>query len=160
MLHFIIDGYNLIGTIPQFRKLTLEQQRRNLAALLDDFRLQLSRRNKITVVFDGKSNVLAAFKEKNKIEVLFSQDEKADCLIKRIVDESCHPKSLVVVSDDKEIIHYARSHLAQYQSTRAFLKRLAKKRRQPCADESFKLDSKDTFVINQELKSLWKTKYL
>lgn len=159
MLHFIVDGYNLINKIPEFSNLLLIRQRKRLVSLLEDFKYKISSRNKITVVFDGKKEVYSKSSQETKIGVLFSKDEDADSLIKKMTDKAKYPNSLIVVTDDKELTAYIKSNGARHKSTQEFLGDIAKKETKP-ANDNFKVGFKDAYKINKELQDLWNEKYL
>jgi predicted RNA-binding protein with PIN domain len=160
MLHFIIDGYNLINRIPRCKNLALYQQRKFLLSLLDCFKLTMSQRNKITVVFDGSSKVDLSHHSKGQVDVVFSKGQDADSLIKGMVDQARNVKSLVVVTDDKSIIYYARSKGTHLESTKSFLSAVSSKTKRVPEDNFFKLDSDKAQAINQELKEVWQKKFL
>ena len=61
-----------------------------------------SRRNQVTIVFDGSDEVDAP-QIPSSVRVLFEKRESADDKIKRMVETSRNPRSLIVVSDDKAI---------------------------------------------------------
>ena len=124
MLRFIIDGYNLLNKIPRPENLTLRRQRQFLISFLESFKAGMSARNQVAVVFDGKSQFSFDPAPQGKIKVIFSRDEDADALIKRIVDDDKDVKSLVVVSDDKEIVRYARAQGADFEGIGEFLRRV------------------------------------
>jgi len=160
MLHFIVDGYNLTKKISKLQNLPLKEQRNHLLRLLEDYRSKISSRNKITVIFDGSTNVYSQVNRESGIKVLFSQGEDADSLIKRMVDEAKKPRSLVVVTDDKAISSYGKFRGLNHKSTSEFLSDIKKKTGilQPDND-NVKLDFKQACRITEELKSIWKKKY-
>lgn len=110
MKKIIVDGYNLIHAIPAIRNklgYDLETARNDLINLLVRFRIK--KKTYITVVFDGKSGSLEEREEKKNIEVCFSHaPEKADQVIKRMIDKVEGEKGIMVVSSDREIFDYAK----------------------------------------------------
>jgi len=159
MLHFIVDGYNLINKIPRLKKLSLQEERNHFLHFLNNFKSKISPNNKITVVFDGKADIYSPRNLKLDLEVLFSKGQDADSLIKRIVDEITRPGSFVVVTDDKAIINYIKSKGLKHKSTSWFLQTAKRKLEKPSEDDNFKLSLKQAYGINEELKSLWSKKY-
>ena len=160
MLHFIIDGYNLLNKIPRFKTRPLRRQRESLIGFLEGFKAAISPRNQISVVFDGKSRFSFDHVPQTNVKVIFSRDEEADALIKRMVDEAGAVKSLVVVSDDRQITRYARAKGAGFEGSRQFLSRTHKKKAKPSLDDCAKLDSRRASEVNRELRGLWQKKYL
>ncbi|MBN2120003.1 MAG: NYN domain-containing protein [Candidatus Omnitrophica bacterium] len=160
MLHFIVDGYNLINKIPRIENTPLKERRDFLLSLLQGFKGTLSPRNKITVIFDGSSKISFKTGPSGSLAVLFSKNEDADSLIKRIIEQAKSPKSFVVVTDDRDIISYTRSRGAKGESTQAFLSRISKKTARPKREDNFKLDPAQALKVNEELKGIWKEKYL
>lgn len=159
MLHFIVDGYNLTKKISRLLNLPLKEQRNYLLQLLEDFRSKISSRNKITVIFDGSTNVYSRINREPSIKVMFSQGEDADSLIKRIIDQAGNPKSLVVITDDRAIINYGKFRGLHHKSTSEFLSDIKKKTERPQPDDFVKLDFRQARKITEELKSIWKKKY-
>lgn len=159
MLHFIVDGYNLINKIPEFKNLLLGSKRKRLVSLLEDFKYEISARNKITVVFDGKKDIYYRPTTDSKISVLFSKDEDADSLIKKMTDKAEHSNSLVIVTDDRALAKYVKSCGARHKSTHSFLEEIAKKKNRPLQDYNFKVGFKDAYKISKELQDLWNEKY-
>lgn len=83
--------------------------------------------NGVTVVFDG-SQEFSGTQVIHGMKVVFSRGQSADELIKRIVEE--YPKkSVVVVSDDKDIKLYVRALGASVLSVNDFKAKAVKKSR-------------------------------
>ena len=103
-LHYIIDGYNFINH-PLFARThnAKKDPRRALLDFIKQKNLCGSSKNQITVVFDGYSSDFQASQPDNRIDAVFSKEESADERIKCFVEGSRNPKSIVVVSDDKQI---------------------------------------------------------
>ncbi|HDQ00401.1 MAG TPA: hypothetical protein ENN22_14635 [bacterium] len=112
--HYIIDGYNFIYDIPRFRKAmdtTLELSRELLVSFLRGY---LSvHKVKITLVFDGdaKSINQPQFRSDVRMSVVYSKyPQKADDLIKQIIERQKNKKSLFLVSKDTELITFSKHH--------------------------------------------------
>jgi len=108
----------------------LEDRREGLIALIERFQPQGSRKNSVTIVFDGKSDVYApaggaGLSRPYNVKVIFSRDETADEEIKRLVQESTRKKSIVVVTDDRDIKYHVRALGATLMSVAEFLAKLA-----------------------------------
>lgn len=158
MLHFIVDGYNLINKIPATNRLKLEDKRKHLIDVLADMKKKMSPRNKITVIFDGDDSIFSPGQTRHEIKVRFSRNEDADSLIKRTVSENKNPKVLVVVTDDNDIRSYVRREKVKLQSTEYFLRWVDKKNRSYSKRDS-KVKPNDVYNINKELKDKWRKKY-
>ena len=109
-LHYILDGYNILKQIPAFNDLSLEDGRRGLMRWIENARPAGSRNNTVTVVFDGNPDFWGAAlpgAPQEATRVIFSNGS-ADDKIKHMVEEDENRRSCVVVSDDKDIVLYAR----------------------------------------------------
>jgi len=159
MLHFIVDGYNLINKIPKLKNFSLQEKRNNLLHLLNNFKSKISPNNKITVVFDGKADIYSPPNLKLDLEIIFSKGQDADSLIKRMVDEKKRPGSSVVVTDDKAIINHIKSKGVKHKSTSWFLQTTRRKLEKPPEGDDSKLSLKQAYSVNEELKSFWLKKY-
>jgi predicted RNA-binding protein with PIN domain len=162
-LAYVIDGYNIIHhTGFSTSKSNFKDDRLALLELIYSCRLCGSRRNSITVVFDGYSDE-ASLKENNfAIKVVFSFDITADEKIKRIVEESINTKTIVVVSDDRQVSSSAKHLGAKSLGVEEFLGILEKKRNSSKKNNKLKsvepkknLSYTQAKNINDELKDLW-----
>ena len=160
-LHFIIDGYNLIKQTPVLNKANLEDSRAALIDFLNIERPQGSKNNQVTIVFDGKEGNFYYQVSPYSIEVIFSIEQSADDKIISLVEESAHPKAIVVVTNDRQIQLSVRQLKAQVRTVDEFLKKFnhAQKSKQKTnkknsADEkmlSYSLEGK----ITEEMKKIW-----
>jgi predicted RNA-binding protein with PIN domain len=118
-LHFVLDGYNITN---KFKKVypSLSAIRQDLYDFIRAHRPQGSLRNKITVIFDGKSGFFSDEKSEG-LEIIFSRDITADEVIKNFVKSSIHPKTIVVVTDDRDIQIFIRRYAASFMSVKDFL---------------------------------------
>lgn len=119
-LHYLLDGYNIIHQIPSLVAKKLEGGREGLIRFIDNYRPQGSRKNSVTVVFDGQAGVISPQVQRS-IKVVFSQDESADDKIRSIVAKSLQKKNIVVVSDDKELRFSVRALGAKVLNVKDFL---------------------------------------
>jgi predicted RNA-binding protein with PIN domain len=135
MLHIIIDGYNLIhasrGTDDDWTQLSLEKARNALVGFLLSKRKE--RRERITVVFDGSSGMYPRESSPHGVEVLFSEaGVTADTVICHMVESAPNPRTILVVSDDRQIKASALKAGAKPLASRTFLReshKAAEKRR-------------------------------
>lgn len=156
-VHFIIDGYNFINH-PRFS--ASRKKRASPQAALFDFirlhRLAGSRKNRVTVVFDGYPAPRQELPDDGEMAAVFSGGQEADERIKRMVEASGNPKNLIVVSDDKQIRMVIRALGAHPMTIEEFTGRLdaeqEKGRRESAAPE---LGYSEAEKINKELRRLW-----
>ncbi len=125
MKRYIIDGYNLIHKFPDLKNILnhdLEGARDGLMQKLSSYR-QTSKAS-ITVVFDGASSIRQHPSSFSGMKMIFSKyPEKADPLIKRMIDEQ-HDASLCIVTSDHEIQNYAKLYGVQYVSSQSFISQM------------------------------------
>ena len=163
-LHFLLDGYNIIKQTPSLNRGTLENQRLGLIQWIGSNSPQGSAQNSVTVVFDGKEEFFGS-QSSGSVKVLFSQGQSADDLIKKMVEHYPFKKSVVVVSNDKDITLYVRALGAAVLSVKEFLGTAAKKSR-PLSNEQHSqaaaagkyVSLTDQAKINKELEKIWISK--
>lgn len=157
-LHYILDGYNVIHQIPSLAEGTLEARRAGLIRILEVQNPQGSRRNAVTVVFDGQAG-LGVRHESSSARVMFSSEESADETIKHLVETSDQRKSIVVVTDDKAVRFYVRKLGAEVMPVAEFFGkargtsdgRTGKK----SPAESKQIPYSDEAQITSELEGIW-----
>lgn len=150
-MKYIIDGYNIIHKIDYLRDKRLRSQREGLIRLLEIAQAQNRRLKDLTVIFDGKANILA-LPVHSAVKVVFSKGKCADKEIKEIVQCSNYARDIGVVSDDREIRSYARTLGAKKISVKEFLKMVFASFGE---QHIFKLDETEAKKINQELEKIW-----
>jgi predicted RNA-binding protein with PIN domain len=154
-LHYIIDGYNIIKHNIFPRKASLHDSRKALMNFIEDKKLAGSAKNKVTIVFDGSTEVLAQ-KSTHRYEIIFTKNESADSKIKKLVSNAKNPKEIVVVSDDREIAFFIRAAGAKPLSVNEFMGKneetFKKDRIEPVER---KLTYTEMSKINEELKKIW-----
>jgi predicted RNA-binding protein with PIN domain len=72
-------------------------------------------RNSVTIVFDGREDVVS-LDFPSDVRVIFSKGESADDAIKRIVQESSSPRDIVLVTEDRALGYFCRSFGAEIWS--------------------------------------------
>lgn len=155
--HYIIDGYNVIKRLEILADLKLQTGREALLAMIEGSHPQGSDKNQITVVFDGQESLWG---DQHSLcsKVVFTSGSSADEWIKKAVEEHEHPKSLVVVSDDREIQCYVRKFGAEVRGVFDFFsegkKHFTQKNSGPSRDLKH-LSPADERRINEELGKLW-----
>lgn len=139
--HYLVDGYNLIHLVSHFRSYldaSLEQARNHLIHFLRSY--QASRRVKFTIVFDGDEvGYVESLPASNPwLKILFSHyPEKADPIIKRIIQATKNKKSLVLVSADHELINYGTRSGVQVLSPQEFYDRISRHPNETQVDQKF-----------------------
>lgn len=121
-------------------------------------RLGGSPKNKITVVFDGYSDIddLSAIKARFDIEVTFTKKETADERIRKMTEDAGNPKNIVVVSDDREIKFFVKSAGARSIGVEEFINSKENLKKQQGKDSlKPELTYSQIHKINQELKKIW-----
>ncbi len=175
-LQYIIDGYNIIKhplfthhttkKINPVRNTRVLREENKISHGVKDSRIVLlefirinrlcgSPKNKITVVFDGYPDS-RGLSNNTVINVIFAREESADEKIKRMVEVLSNAKSVVVVSDDKEIRFFVRSFGAKILSIQEFINRsknlIDSQEKEPMKPE---LNYSQICEINKELRKLW-----
>jgi predicted RNA-binding protein with PIN domain len=120
---YLIDGNNLIGAIRVIDirdKTAREKMTRMLGAY------QRAKKNRVTVVYDGPPpDGIRPVTHIGGLRVIYSGPESdADTRIRRIIDESSDPKSLTVVSSDRQVYSHARWRGARAMRVMAFYEEL------------------------------------
>ena len=158
MLHYILDGYNVVHRSNKLSHRSLEKCRERLVRFIKKERPQGSLKNKVTIVFDGNPEVdgfVAAERSSAlspyPIEVIYTHTMSADDFIVRLVQKADHPKAVVVVSDDKEVRDKTRLLGAKILSVQAFLG-IKKQPRRYYAPDKPELTYEEEKEIADELK--------
>ncbi len=159
-LLFVIDAYNITN-----HRLFNAGQAKNknpcfsLIQSIKSNHLLGSAKNKAILVFDGFPLKDDRPGQDSQMEIIYSGESSADEKIMKIIESSKNKPNLAVVSDDKEIIYFARVYAVKTQSVAEFIgyekeeNKLAnlKKARQ----EEDKLNYSQAHKINEELKKIW-----
>jgi predicted RNA-binding protein with PIN domain len=120
--HYIIDGNNLIGKIPElekFHKKDKQLSREKLALYLQ--RYFHNPNVKISLHFDGFPKDEIKFTSGT---VSYSKNLSADELIKKEIEQSKNPRNLVIVSSDLSIARYAQKCGCTVLSAEKFAKQI------------------------------------
>jgi len=132
----IIDGYNMIHQVPILASELTRDLENARAVLVERLRAYLSdKKVHVTVVFDGTGLRLPhpTFPETLNLMVRFSKPpQSADDVIKKLIDDTQHKKSLLVVSADNSIVMHAHSAGAKSVTPIDFSEIMTKK---PVADD-------------------------
>ncbi len=126
MLHYIIDGNNLIGKIKHFSSLQKKDKqstREKLVFYLE--RYFSSKKAQVTLHFDGFANLPI---NSQKIKIIYSENKIADQKIKQQIEKSKTPRNLIVVSSDNNIKEFARVCSAKTLSSEDFALEIQKEK--------------------------------
>lgn len=156
----LIDGYNVIKSFSPWMHMSLREGREAFVCWLRDFRPQGS--YEAIVVFDGQSDVYGGVLHMPGIRMLFTSSGSADDYIRHYVEEARDVKSLMVVSNDKDIALYARALGATVMRVGDFLKIGQKINRKLKNTSRDQVQGSEKYIshsqaaqINQELWKRW-----
>ncbi len=126
----IVDGYNLIFNIKELGSSTekgdIEFMRNRFLSILEQYKEE--RKHKLIVVFDGKGYGNSCKNEVSGIDVVYSRSGlDADEEIKRMVSNSKHPRQIIVVTSDRNIIQFVRKYGSKVVEPLKFYKDVKKK---------------------------------
>lgn len=139
--HYIIDGYNVIYRVEKFRSALgagLEQARNDLVSLIRSY--HSGKKVKVTVVFDGDEigYIETSPHPVRWLQVVYSKfPEKADPVIKRLIQKAQNKRAMVLVSADNALVQVARQLKAQVLSPDEFYQRATKHPNQDQVEQKF-----------------------
>ena len=158
-LHYLVDGYNIVKSLPDLADKPIDAGRLTLIRWLEIYRPQGNASNKVDVIFDGRPGRAGEI-HSSVVKVIFSQDESADDLIKRTVRLASNPKTFVVVTNDRDIQLHVRALGAKVLTLAAFLGQF-KSPAQPSSGKPVKKEEEKyipktkEFEITAEFEKLW-----
>jgi len=122
MLHYLIDAYNLIHQDKdleyELQNVSAESAAEKLFQMLSKFAAHHSKK-KFTLVFDGTPfDIHSPFQN---VYIEGSGRLIADDIIKGYISSAVNAKNYIVVSSDKEIINFAKSHFSEYYLSEQFI---------------------------------------
>lgn len=156
-LQFIIDAYNIINhpTYIQHTTKKIKDSRIALLEFIKTNRLCGSPKNKITVVFDGYSDVAGLRQNLGALDVVFSKDKTADHKINKLIEESRDLKNIIVVSDDREIGFFAKAKGCGWMGVEEFINPVSLRRQKEKNCPKPELNYSQVKAINDELRKIW-----
>ena len=122
MDHYLIDGYNVIHSIPSLHKTLLHDAETSRELLIYSVS-QLTHLKKIrcSIVFDGTAPEVTRKQSLHApVHVLYSFPLSADKKIKDMIEQSKHRSTLVVISSDREILAFAKTHSCETHTSKYF----------------------------------------
>ena len=156
-LQYVIDGCNITHHLKFIENSPKKysDSRANLIELIRLERLCGSENNRVWVVFDGYSDSSLDNLKGNNLNIIFSCNQSADERIKKILELSDNAKNVVVVSDDKEIIFFAKGYRARAMSVEEFIENGIKPKMVRRDLGESKIGFNAMQKINEELRKLW-----
>jgi len=148
--------------MPHLAQQSLEDARANLVKWIQRQSPQGSLRNKVTLVFDGQNGLGHWSDQPIGLCIFFTTVQSADDYIKEKVTEAKRPKSIIVVTNDREIQYFVRAQGANILSVEQFLQqgKIGRTRGSNVSpsvspESAKKISMRDRYKINQELEDLW-----
>ena len=120
--HYIVDGYNVIHSIPSLKK-SLTHDGETARELLIQSIEQLTHKKKFrcTIIFDGVTpNNSAKHSSHAPVHVIYSSPLSADAKIKEMIEHSKNRSLLVIISSDREIQNFAKICSCQTHTSKYF----------------------------------------
>jgi predicted RNA-binding protein with PIN domain len=125
MVHYIIDGNNVIGKVPELFKLQKSDKQRSREQLV--YLLQRYFHNKkinLTLHFDGFANIPLPL---SKGKIIYSENKTADSLIKENIERIKNRKNIILVTSDNELKNFGKACGCTIVSSKDFGKVLTKR---------------------------------
>ena len=122
MIHYIIDGNNLIGKIKSLHVLQNKEKqgsRERLVNILNKY--FAGKKIKLTLHLDGHPNTALHL---SKGKIIYSEKQSADSKIREEIDRSKNPKLIMLVTSDNSLINYARVNSASVIKSEQFYKEI------------------------------------
>jgi len=148
MLHYIIDGNNLIGKIgilQTLQKKNKQSSREKLAFILESY-FAGKRNNKVSLHYDGFEGQTIRVQN---IKIIYSAERIADDEIKSQIEHEKNRRNVIVVSSDLNLKEFARVCGCAWRSCEDFSKDIIN--RSPDDEEKKKIDE----INNDEFKKLF-----
>ncbi len=144
MEKIIVDGYNVIHRVPELQRLLdrgLEEAR---AELILQIKSMLTwKRVEVVLVFDGNhmGGPAQPVTGHDRLRVVFSRAPvKADPVMQSLIKGEDRPARVTLVSDDQEMVSFARSMGARTLSAQGFYDRLHRRLRGEDLNRKFDYD--------------------
>lgn len=133
---YLIDAFNLSYKFPELELLMYKGEhgkaREGLLKIFLEFRSYQKRVPEIHFFFDGKREPGNDTKReiRSDMSLYYSHDMSADHLIKEFIKRAPSPGEITVVSSDKEVLRFARSHRCKTETSEDFEKAIQEKRKE------------------------------
>lgn len=153
MNKIIVDGYNVIFSVSALRSLVENSLEEARDRLLNQVRSYVIRRNVyVTIVFDGTQPPFSGPEPDygSRLSVIFSRSPfKADPMIKELIRREGGKNALSVVTEDNDILRYAKDHKTKGLSPERFFDRISVR------TEARQLSKKHNPMIDDEELDDW-----
>jgi len=107
MTHYIIDGNNLIGKIESLKKLHKKGKQLSRVKLSFMMERYFSKRKALVgLFFDGFENEKINV---SGIRIYYSESLTADEKIKKEIERSSNPKSIILITSDRNLLEFAKA---------------------------------------------------
>lgn len=117
---YLIDGYNVLKQVEYVTGIRLKQGKSSFIGFLK----RRFPKSKFLVVFDGSSDVsYNTYNIHSAIKVIFSWDESADDVIRRIIKKRKDRGNIILVTDDRDLILSLKSYAVKISKVEEFLKK-------------------------------------
>lgn len=123
--HYIIDGNNLIGKIPELWKMQRKDKQSSREGLVYQLeRVFYHKKIKVSLHFDGHQN---SHIRATGIKIIYSENTNADNKIKDEISYSNNPKLITVISSDMNVLDFARVNSCTLIKSEVFAREMNKK---------------------------------
>jgi len=154
-LHYILDGFNIVKK-SEFSKISFNFSDPKVS-LINFIRYNKpcgSRRNTVTVVFDGKPDF--AFKDRYRdIQIIFGNSMCADDKIREIVEKDKNPGNIIVVSDDSDLCASVRLRGGRVMGVDSFILKGKRKDTAIARIPKVEISLTQAHRITEELRRIW-----
>lgn len=122
MIHYIIDGNNLIGKIKSLFVLQNKDKQTSREGLVNILNSYFAgKKIKLTLHFDGHPNSPLHL---SKGRIIYSENQTADNKIREEINRAKNPKLITLVSSDQSLINYARVNSSSVIKSEKFYKEI------------------------------------
>lgn len=124
MIHYIIDGNNLIGKIGYLKELQRKDRQSSREELTNFLnRYFAGKKIKLTLHFDGFPNTAINV---SKGRIVYSEKYTSDYMIRGEIDNSKNPKLITLISSDNSLINFAHANSCSVIKSEDFYKQIEK----------------------------------
>jgi len=120
MIHYIIDGNNLIGKVPRLKELHFKDKqlsRSELVSILNPY--FAGKKINLTLHLDGFKNLPLNL---SKGKIIYSDQITSDAKIKDEISKSRNPKLITLVTSDRLLSDFARANSCSVIKSEEFVK--------------------------------------
>lgn len=126
MIHYIIDGNNLIGRSKVLNEVHSKDKQRSRAELVSMLNSCFAgKKINITLHFDGFKNLPISL---SKGKIVYSDNQSSDTKIREEISKSRNPKLITLVSSDRPLTDFARVNSCLIVNSEDFIKMMYEKK--------------------------------